>query len=744
LVSSPVAHAQQPIQLAGFNQVDIINFLLNLKYLKATLYSYITTGADLPSATYVTSGTGVVYNPPNQITFVGSGLATTQQITDLFNEMYYDELNQLVDLRALQGAVGASLGPVCAPRQTINMLGPISTTLSTSAATLTQDQAIGLARMLEDLSTSAFANALTYLSGTNLAYAAQVLAVDGLHAGALRLLSIQLGTTYRASAYAFGLSGATLSTETAVSFTGSSTAGQNLLYATLGSVIPVVGNVVSGVGIPAGATITAITNNASATPTGIVNKSTTISGVSSTSGLLPGQPITGTGIPSGSIISTLTATTITISPSATTTSSTVGPTGNVSTGSPIITNISSLSGVAVGQPITGTGIPAGATISSFTTAAPLSITMSANATLTPAITSKPTGVTATGSPIITALSSISGLASGQTITGTFIPANTFINGVGTSQISLMNASGSPVNATGNSAITGAYSINAYIVAGSNSLTPTSAFTGLVVGQTLTNTNIPAGTTITSIGVSTVTMSTAATATTTVSPIGNTVIGSAVITQVPTIAGIVIGNAITGTGIPSGATITAYTTKAPITITISTPASLISTALVTFNTPTSVAITTKTGGGTYTCTGPTTSTVTIPTTEALSIGQSTVTLALPATITGVNTMTIVSPDPQDVAPADLGTAALAAAGPKAIAGTSPPMYQGFFNTAGSATATGSTPAGFAFARSFWQVLAVLYNYNATNLTASTQNTQGGFFPYGVSGSITSIPLNVNEL
>ena len=43
-----------------------------------------------PASTYVTLGTGQVFNQPAKITF------SSQQITDIFNEMYYDELNQLI------------------------------------------------------------------------------------------------------------------------------------------------------------------------------------------------------------------------------------------------------------------------------------------------------------------------------------------------------------------------------------------------------------------------------------------------------------------------------------------------------------------------------------------------------------------------------------------------------------------------------------------------------------------------
>jgi hypothetical protein len=98
---------------------------------------------------------------------------------------------------------------------------------------------------------------------------------------------------------------------------------------------------------------------------------------------------------------------------------------------------------------------------------------------------------------------------------------------------------------------------------------------------------------------------------------------------------------------------------------------------------------------------------------------------------------------DVEPFDPGTAALAAMGPSAITipssifspsgPTNSVVYQGFFDTAGTATASANTPAGFAFARSFGQVLSVLLGSTQTN----PPTYQGGFFPVGVGG-----PINVN--
>jgi hypothetical protein len=106
--------------------------------------------------------------------------------------MYYDELNQLVNLRNLIGNVTGDV--VVISRPTMDLLGTKST--STTAVSMTYQQAIGYARMLEDLSVQAFAGAAVYLTGTNLAYATQIMATNGYHAGALRLISIQNNIPY--------------------------------------------------------------------------------------------------------------------------------------------------------------------------------------------------------------------------------------------------------------------------------------------------------------------------------------------------------------------------------------------------------------------------------------------------------------------------------------------------------------------------------------------------------------------
>jgi hypothetical protein len=893
LVSRPGAHAQQPTP-NGYKQADVLNFLLNIKYLKATFYSYLTTGGDIPASTYVTLGSSQIYSVPPQLTGISA------QFIDMFNEMYYDELNQLIDLRNL-------LGPAAVNRPLINLAGTSAsnTTFSAPAATmsLTGVQAIAQARMLEDVSVTAFAGALTYLTGSNLAYAAQILAVDGCHAAALRLASIQTGALYQGSMYQ-----SSLSVETQP--------GSNNLYAQLPSTKAVVGDVISGANIPVGSVITAITAATNVTFSGVMIKGTsTITGVTGISGglnitnLLAGQPITGTSLTASSFIqSAPSGTTITLNQNTNATPGAVSATGYVTSGSAIITGVSSISGLTIGQPITGAtgflgvpstaGIPTGATItaaSGNSTTPPIIITMSTPASTTPMVQFN--AIVTAGSNTITPVGSTAGLATGQPITGPGIPGAptnppTYITNIGTN-ISIGDTTGAAVNAISSSASTTITAFNGILTSGSPNITLVPATTtGLVVGQPLTaGTGIPMGTTIKTLSLAsnTVTMTANANASSTVSTTGAITVSSAIITNVQSIQGMIVGQSITGTtGIPANTTISSFVTTAPYMITMSKAASLtpvtitfsaITTAgsnqltnvvtginatslsglvvgqpiigpgiptgtTITFigtvapftvgmsaaatatftpssflcdikasssqlynvssidglavgqclyisgaattgidanttiasiipNTITNLgnfvnmsapARTTFSNGATVTTallltspaqitltspglspiysggtvlSSPALSTFNSPSAQTFTVGQGSITISQPATgsTAAVITATIATSDPAEVVPFDPGTAPLAAAGPVIDPTSSPAVYQGFFATAGSGNASSSNPAGFAYARTFAQVLSVLYANNNTNPPIY----EGGFFPTGVAGNI-----NVNVI
>lgn len=162
-----------PVMAAGPTETDVLNFALNLEYLEATFYSYVATGADIPSAS-TGGGPAPTGAPTAQPAF------QTQQIADLFAEIYYDELSHVNDLRS---ALGSSA--VARPQLNLAALGTVSTA-----------NYITFARLFEDVGVTAYAGASTDLTGQNLQYAAQILAVEGFHSGAIRLIAIQQGAPY--------------------------------------------------------------------------------------------------------------------------------------------------------------------------------------------------------------------------------------------------------------------------------------------------------------------------------------------------------------------------------------------------------------------------------------------------------------------------------------------------------------------------------------------------------------------
>jgi hypothetical protein len=155
---------------ASTSETNVLNFALNLEYLEATFYSYITQGADLPTS--LIAGSGSVTGTPSKLTFTGTN---AQQTTDLLNEIYFDEMNHVAFLKSL-------LGSSAVPRPAINLA---------AYGTVTATNALSVARLFEDVGVTAYAAAVPLLSNSNITYASQILGVESFHAGALRLISIQ-------------------------------------------------------------------------------------------------------------------------------------------------------------------------------------------------------------------------------------------------------------------------------------------------------------------------------------------------------------------------------------------------------------------------------------------------------------------------------------------------------------------------------------------------------------------------
>src|ERR1017187_97614 len=167
-----------PVTSASPAETNLLAFALNLEYLEATFYSFITQGTDLPSN--LTVGSGAVTGAPGQLTFTGTN---AQQTTDLLNEVYFDELNHVTFLRSL-------LGSAAIARPAINLA---------AFGAITATNALALARLLEDVGVTAYSSVIPKLTTSNATYASQILGVESSHAGAIRLINIQVGAVYIAA-----------------------------------------------------------------------------------------------------------------------------------------------------------------------------------------------------------------------------------------------------------------------------------------------------------------------------------------------------------------------------------------------------------------------------------------------------------------------------------------------------------------------------------------------------------------
>jgi hypothetical protein len=148
-------------------QTDVLNFILNVKFLQATFYAYVTQGTDLSGAALINSG--AISGAPAKLTFA------SQQITDMLNEIYFDEKNHVTTLINL-------LSSSVAFRPAINLA---------AYGAVTATNALAIARLLEDVSVTALAGASTLLSTSDLTITSQILATDSFHSGAVRLTNIQ-------------------------------------------------------------------------------------------------------------------------------------------------------------------------------------------------------------------------------------------------------------------------------------------------------------------------------------------------------------------------------------------------------------------------------------------------------------------------------------------------------------------------------------------------------------------------
>ena len=265
----------------------------------------------------------------------------------------------------------------------------------------------------------------------------------------------------------------------------------------------------------------------------VVNGSSTVGGISSTTDLAVGQSVEGSAtysslLPSGTTITGVVAGSsssgpgqITLSQAVNLTSSTgsyyVAPsgtsftslTGTTTAGSQLITNASSTAGLASGENIAGLGISAGVSLTVVSsTELSLSLSATGSDTNTPlfvtpsaaAITTV-TGTVSTSAPLsITNISSVAGLVAGQAIAGLGVQSGTRItfvdavhNGITVSKSLEPAAPSTTINVVANS-----YTIAASVTKNSPTVTGIASTTNLVAGMTVTGAGIPDGTYILSV------------------------------------------------------------------------------------------------------------------------------------------------------------------------------------------------------------------------------------------------------
>ena len=163
------AHAQSNPATPAL--ADVLNFALNLEYLEANFYLYVSTGSGLSAAQNL-NGAAVQGAPP-KIALDANTLAVCQALAQ-------DEVNHIADLQSAVTVLGGT--PI--PQPVIN--------LAAHGAITTQAQFLAAARQFTALGGSAYVGSAQFLVSNPLLLttASQILGAEGQHAGALAYLCV--------------------------------------------------------------------------------------------------------------------------------------------------------------------------------------------------------------------------------------------------------------------------------------------------------------------------------------------------------------------------------------------------------------------------------------------------------------------------------------------------------------------------------------------------------------------------
>ena len=170
------------------DDVDIVNFALNLEYLEAEFYTYATTGKSITSFGIGTKGTSNGDNPANGGTTKGGAKVIFSKeesiLHDIATQIGADERAHVVLLR---GALGSSA--VAMPNIDLSALG---------FGFGNQNDFLRAARILEDIGVTAYSGAAGMLKTPDLiAAAAGLLGAEAEHAAAIRthIARLKIATT---------------------------------------------------------------------------------------------------------------------------------------------------------------------------------------------------------------------------------------------------------------------------------------------------------------------------------------------------------------------------------------------------------------------------------------------------------------------------------------------------------------------------------------------------------------------
>ncbi len=179
---------------ATVNDPAILNFALNLEYLEAEYYTYAVTGQSIAANGIAINGMGTggptTVKPGARVPF------QTPMIQQFAMELAIDEQKHVADIRGLLAQAGAT--PIAKPA--IDLLNSFNLAARLAGLGNTFDPFANETNFLlgsyifEDVGVSAYHGAAPLIKNKDvLSYAAGIYAVEGYHAGTIRLMLNQLG-----------------------------------------------------------------------------------------------------------------------------------------------------------------------------------------------------------------------------------------------------------------------------------------------------------------------------------------------------------------------------------------------------------------------------------------------------------------------------------------------------------------------------------------------------------------------